>query len=473
MCVNTSVFEQFAPYTNVAELMQYSAMPLRKCVRVNTLRMSVADFIEYAKVKHWQLESVPWCAEGFFIDRTDYAIALGKDLLHQLGYFYIQEASSMLPPVLLDPKPGELVLDMSAAPGSKTTQMAAMMHNKGLIIANDVQPKRLKTLQSACYRLGALNTLLMQKNGQWYGSHMTERFDKVLCDAPCSALGTIRKDHDAISLSTDSSVEHLANIQKALLVSACMAVKPEGFVVYSTCTLTVEENEAIIAYIFEKFPNVFELREPDFSWAKKAVEESVIVQNATSTVLGPMLRLWPQTYNTEGFFSAVLYKKQSIVPYKKGDALHRRERPLSASEVRKVTSDILEQFGTNFLRPNESLSEWEGILYASTTYAQDLPLPNRNYSLGVPYAKLLRNNRARLLNTIAVIRGQESQKNVVHIQQDEANALLSGENISCASNLNGDVVLLYNTHCLGIGVAHDGMMKNTIDRELIQANVVV
>lgn len=465
-----NVFKQFAEFTDVNELIEYSSMPLRKCIRVNTLLISVKDFKNYAKKHNWQLTPVPWCTEGFFVEREDTATALGKDLLHQLGYFYIQEASSMLPPVLLDPKPGELILDMSAAPGSKTTQMAAVMESRGLIIANDVQPKRLKTLQSACYRLGATNTLLMQKNGQWYGQNMAERFDRVLCDAPCSALGTVRKDPEAIALSSESTVEHLVRVQTELLDSACQAVKKEGTVVYSTCTLTVAENEQVVQTILERYPDVFELVKPAAAWAKQALAESNIVQKATGTV-GPMLRLWPQTYNTEGFFCAVLRKKKSLTKVTPTKPVPRREAMLSKKRVEQYTKSITDQFGTNFIAYNESLSEWEGMLYLVTTYGQTLNLPNRNYSLGVPYGKLLKNNTVRLSDDVAKIRGHLATKGIVLVTQEELATLLQGKNVACNPSVHGDVLVKYEDFTLGVCSAQRGVLKNTLDRELIKQYV--
>jgi 16S rRNA (cytosine1407-C5)-methyltransferase len=467
--MNTTIFNQFADYTNIDDVAKYSAMPLRKCLRVNTLLLSVEAFKYYAVKKQWQLEPVLWCAEGFFIERPEQSEALGRDVLHQLGYFYIQEASSMLPPVLLDAQPGELILDMSAAPGSKTTQLAAMMEGRGLVIANDIQPKRLKTLQTACHRLGATNTVLTQKNGQWFGQHMAERFDRVLCDAPCSALGTVRKDPDAISLSTENTVTTLAHIQHELLDSACKAVKKDGIIVYSTCTLTLEENEAIVESVLQKYPDVFELVAPEQEWAAAAIEQSAIVQKAT-TQIGPMLRLWPQTYNTEGFFSAVLRKKRSLVPKQVTTPVARRERTISKGRVLEFTADIKKRFGTNFIRYNESLSEWEGIVYLVTTYGQTLNVPNRNYSLGVPYGKMLKNNTIRIGNDIARLRGAEAKQNIVLVNQEELQTLLQGKNVTCNPTLQGDVIVQYEGYSLGTCTAQKGVLKNTLDREFIKLN---
>ena len=229
--------DRYAVFTDLQVLQEISKKPLRKSLRVNTLKSSLEEVKKWGEKQGWKLNPVPWCREGFFVERTDEK-ALGKDLLHQLGAIYLQEAASMLPVELLDPKPGEEILDLCAAPGSKTTQIAAKMENTGVIVANDVQEKRLWTLHAALQRAGILNTILTSKNGEWFGGHLTECFDRVLCDAPCSAQGIARKDPDALKLGTPKHIEKLKQMQLKLLEAAIHATKIGGRIVYSTCTLT-------------------------------------------------------------------------------------------------------------------------------------------------------------------------------------------------------------------------------------------
>jgi 16S rRNA (cytosine1407-C5)-methyltransferase len=172
-------FDRYAEFTDLNALNESSAKPLRKSMRVNTLKSTPAEFLKWAKAKDWMTAPVPWCPEGFFVDRENRDEALGKDLLHVLGHTYMQEAASMLPVALLDPKPGDTVLDMSAAPGSKTSQIAARMNGKGVLIANDVQEKRIWSLLSNLQRCGVINVVVSRKVGQWFAGNMTERFDRV------------------------------------------------------------------------------------------------------------------------------------------------------------------------------------------------------------------------------------------------------------------------------------------------------
>ena len=183
-----------------------SRRPLRPSLRVNLLKTSVQAFKERADKRRWKLEQVPWCNEGFFVEAAKNE-TIGRDLLHRIGYFYIQEAASMLPVALLDPKPGEKILDLCAAPGSKTTQIASKMQGKGVVVANDVQEKRLWVLRSSLQRSGVTNAIVTKRVGQGFAK-WTEQFDRVLCDAPCTALGTSRKDSDAILKMNDAGIRN-------------------------------------------------------------------------------------------------------------------------------------------------------------------------------------------------------------------------------------------------------------------------
>ncbi|TSC58296.1 MAG: Ribosomal RNA small subunit methyltransferase F, partial [Candidatus Peregrinibacteria bacterium Greene0416_62] len=265
MAVSSNLFiplDRYAPFTDLVALKAASARPLRKCIRVNTLKTTVEEVLHRASEQGWKLTPVPWCPEGFFIDREDRTEALGKDLLHLLGHVYLQEASSMLPPVMLGAKPGEAVLDMCAAPGSKTTQIAAAMSGRGLIVANEVQEKRMWTLNTACQRSGVTNVILTKKVGQWFGKQMTEQFDRVLCDAPCTAQGTVRKDSDALNFCGSENIAKMARLQMELLEAAIHATKVGGTIVYSTCTLTPEENEGVVLNTMNKFCDQLEVIDP-------------------------------------------------------------------------------------------------------------------------------------------------------------------------------------------------------------------
>lgn len=476
-------FDRYAPVTDLALLRQYSDKPLRKSLRVNTLKSTVEDFKRWAAEKKWAIEQVPWCPEGFFIAREDRSQALGKDLLHLFGHAYMQEAASMLPVALLDPQPGENVLDMSAAPGSKTTQTAARLRNTGVIVANDVQEKRLWTLKSALHRAGATNVIVTRKVGQWFARHMAERFDRVLCDAPCTAQGTARKDSDALQYCSIGNIGKMAKLQRELLESAVHAAKVGGRIVYSTCTLTPEENEEVVASILRKFPGQVEVVDPctNGEWRmenekfvlQKAIEDSWKVQDYLRThspfsiLNSPFIRLWPQTYDTEGFFCAVLQKTAHTLHREGLPYEHFQEEELPKARTAKIGAVLDERYGTSFLEEEDRLFQRGEQLLLATRAVAAFGLPVPDYALGIPFALRLDDERIRLSHEAATLRGMMATDNAFELTQEQIDALLDGKDTTCPPELRGDVLLRYRGIPIGLGLARDGHLKNRLPRWVV------
>ncbi|MEK7136833.1 MAG: hypothetical protein AAB853_00970, partial [Patescibacteria group bacterium] len=434
-------------------------------------------------------------------------VAFGRDLLHQLGHTYIQEAASMLPVELLDPQPGDAVLDLCAAPGSKTTQIAAHLRSRGdyggqaamtdplsprerdrvrgVIIANDTQEKRLWVLKQALHRSGVTNAIVTKKEGEWFGKHMTERFDRVLVDAPCSAQGIFRKDPGAAAFSHPKKIEKFASIQRRLLEAGIHAAKVGGRIVYSTCTLTPEENELIVAEMLEKFAgkveavDIQELRIKNQELGirlGKAAEDSHSVQKIlipNSKFLIPSLRLWPQTYDTEGFFCAVL---QKIAPTREVvlmETIPFLERKLSENEVQKIRLSLEEQFGTSFLAESDSLFERGNLILLTNGDVANFPLPVRDYSIGLPFAKRIKGAAVhepllRITNDLVMLRGNRATKNIRDITDPELAELLRGKDLPCDPALAGDQILRWRDLPIGLGRAGGGTLRNRLNRTLLQ-----
>lgn len=473
-----AAFERYAGFTDLSALNEFSKRPLRKSVRVNTVKTTIDTFKKHAAEKGWKLEQVPWSKEAFFIDRENREQALGTDLQHLIGHFYMQEAASMLPPELLQPEPGETMLDMSAAPGSKTSQMGAKMRGKGVIIANDVQEKRLWTLKSALHRTGVHNNIVTKKVGQWFAKHMTERFDRVLCDAPCSAQGTIRKDSDALDYCSMENIEKMARLQFQLLESAIHAAKVGGRIVYSTCTLTPEENESIVLQMIERFPTQIEVLDPrTFDIAPTgfwdvSINDSIAVQKSLNTQRElPLIRLWPQTYDTEGFFCAVLWKKESTKDVLPMEWLHFQEKPLSRKNMEEVAAKIEERYGSSLLLEGDRLFErgGESIILATEEVAA-YGLPVEDYALGMPYGKKLKDGRVLIDHELATLRGYLANKNTFELNDTQVADLLSAKDIDCPDGLRGHTLLQYRGSCIGIGLAKEGRMKNNLPRWMVKYN---
>lgn len=477
ICVFTA-FDRYAGFTDLSALNEFSAKPLRKSIRVNTIKTTVESFMEQAQEKGWKLDPVPWSEGAFFIDRENREQALGTDLLHLVGHFYMQESASMLPPELLQPQPGETIFDMSAAPGSKTSQMGAKMQGEGVIIANDVQEKRLWTLKSSLHRSGVHNNIVTKKVGQWFSKHMTERFDRVLCDAPCSAQGTIRKDSDALNYCSIDNIEKMARLQFQLLESAIHSAKVGGRIVYSTCTLTPEENESVVMQMLERFPGQIEIVDPrtlniapDGFW-DAAINDSIKVQESIgSKAKIPLLRLWPQTYDTEGFFCAVIQKNASTRDVVPMEWMHFQERPISKKNMKEIASQVEERYGSDFLDDYDRIFERGGeSLLLSTAEVESYGLPLENYSLGIPFGKKLKDGRVLIDHELATLRGHRATKNRFDLDDDEVKQLLDAKDIDCPADLNGHVMLVHRGFCIGHGLAKSGRLKNNLPRWMVKYN---
>ena len=293
------------------DFIKYSTAYIRKSIRVNTLKISVNELVKRLE-KNWALAQVPWCDEGFWIDykaelSEDKRYDIGNTLEHQLGYIYVQDAASMIPPVVLEPRPGELVLDMCSAPGSKASQISAMMKNKGLLIANDIKGDRLKALGINLQRMGVSNALITQMLGHRFRKSNLG-FDKVLVDAPCSGTGTIRRSLKILTMWGPGMVKKMASQQKQMIASGFEALKPGGTLVYSTCTMEPEEDEGVVSWLLEHYPDA-RVEEINLD-IKRSPAITEFGGEKYNPEVSKCLRIWPQDNDTEGFFIARIKKLQ-------------------------------------------------------------------------------------------------------------------------------------------------------------------
>ena len=298
--------ERYEKLTDFSEFKKYSLSFLRRSIRVNTIKISV-DELKKRLEKNWNLEQIPWCNEGFYIEhikkeRRD----IGNLIEHSLGYFYIQEAASMIPPLVLGPKENDAVLDIAASPGSKSTQIAALMNNKGILIANDYTTQRIKPLSLNIQRCGITNCIITLMQGQWFKRSNIE-FDKILVDAPCSGTGTIRKSLKTLRIWNPNMIKRLSITQKQLIETAFGILKQNETMVYSTCSLEPEENEAVVDFLINKYENA-KLEEIKLENIKRSEPILEFENNKYNEEVKKCLRIWPQDNDTEGFFVAKIKK---------------------------------------------------------------------------------------------------------------------------------------------------------------------
>ncbi len=291
--------ERYSQLTDWKVFEEINNLPLRKSIRINTLKISVEE-VKKRLLKN-NLVQVPWCKEGFWIEHEK-GVAVGNLLEHQLGYFYIQEAASMIPPIVLNPQPGEIILDLCAAPGSKTTQIAQYMQNKGAIVANDITGDRLSSLGINIQRMGITNVIISMISGE----KLIGVYDRILLDAPCSGTGTIRKSLKTVKLWNPDLIRRLQKLQKKLMMHAYNnLLKKGGTIVYSTCSLEPEENEEVISYLIMNSDARIEEIILDI---KRSPAITSFGGKEYSEEVKKCLRLWPQDNDTEGFFVCKIKK---------------------------------------------------------------------------------------------------------------------------------------------------------------------
>lgn len=282
-------------------------------IRCNTLKIKPAELKARLEAKGWTIfQPAPTHPEVMRITNQLGPGELGNAMEHILGYYYVQELSSMLSVIALQPKPGELVFDLCAAPGSKSGQLAAAMENKGTLIANEVKLDRLRILSATLERCGATNCIMTRDDA----IGLTNRFadhgikaDRILLDAPCSGEGTLRSSPKTFLMWNHRVVDKMGRLQKKLMASALRALKKDGILLYSTCTHSPFENEAVVDFALKNFPVKLETitlpiktRPGVTSWQGETYSPEVTKCH----------RLYPQDNDSEGFFVAKLILTEDI-----------------------------------------------------------------------------------------------------------------------------------------------------------------
>ena len=300
------------PPEKLASVLESFAQRRPTTIRVNTLKSEVQalkeDLISHGAI----LESVDWNPLAFIV-KSPQLRELTSFEAYKNGQLYVQSLSSMLPPLVLDPKTGEKILDIAAAPGSKTTQMAAMMNNVGEIVANDTSHVRRYRLQANLEMQGVTIGKIEKMDGRSIWQEYPEYFDKTLVDVPCSMEGRfLGSDAKTYKDWSPKKVKILSNLQRWLLRSAISATKLGGVIVYSTCTLSPEENEGVIDWILQKEAGNVELLPID---VPNLTEDAAVIQWGEKTYnpeVSKCARILPSE-TMEGFFVAKLRKTSSNV----------------------------------------------------------------------------------------------------------------------------------------------------------------
>jgi 25S rRNA (cytosine2870-C5)-methyltransferase len=285
--------------------MDASDRPRPLVIRANTIKVTRKDLIDALSKRGVNLEAVEWSKVAIKV--TESTVPIGATPEYLAGYYMLQAAASLNPVMALGPLPGERVLDMSSAPGGKTSYIAQLMKNSGTVLANDLKAQRQKATVANLHRLGVKNTIVCCYDGRKIPK-IIRGFDRVLLDAPCSGLGIISRDQTVKLQRTLKDVQRLAHLQKELLCAAVDACDPNsktgGIIVYSTCSISTEENEQVVQYILQKrhvrlIETGLEVGRPGFTRYK---------ERRFHPSLALTRRFYPHVHNMDGFYVAKFKK---------------------------------------------------------------------------------------------------------------------------------------------------------------------
>lgn len=426
-------------------------------LRLNTLKIEPPLFERLFGEK---LTPVPWVPEGYYYED----LAPGKHPYYHAGLFYIQEPSAMMPARVLSPAPGERVLDLCAAPGGKTTQLACMMKNGGLIVSNDISPKRVKALVKNVELMGITNALVTNETPERLAHAFPEFFDRILLDVPCSGEGMFRKDREAIQSYSRYKSEACVAMQRAIFEQAYAMLKPGGTLVYSTCTFNPDENERNMAFFVKKY-HLEPQRIPDFpGWERSRGEWS----GDDSEKFSAGLRLWPHKARGEGHFVFLLKKTGSI-----RNAKDRAKVPLGAKMspersgticTSKEAERALEAFRA-FEQENMN-TFLNGVFHIRDGSLFRLPpalreVPNLRWEKAGLYLGEFRNGRFEPSGSLAVAMKTENFKWVLNLPLTDHRVIryLKGETLIHEGE-KGYVAVCVDGFPLGWGKQDAGTLKN-------------
>lgn len=294
------LYEMYSPVT-VDKILLGMTDDRYLTLRVNTIKYNIYDLMKYFRERNIKFERIPWYSDALVIKN-----AKEKDIqkldIYEKGYIYFQSLSSMVPPLALNPKKGEKILDMTAAPGSKTTEMAALMENDGEILANELDKIRCERLKYNVQMQGADIVTVINRRGEKLGDEYVEAFDKVLLDAPCSGEGRfVATKVQTYRGWSEKIVNDLVKLQKKLFESAYKALKHGGVMVYSTCTINRYENEKLLDWALENF---------DIQIKNVGLEIKDVIPGDNTGInkdVNKAIKILPSK-SMEGFFVSLIYK---------------------------------------------------------------------------------------------------------------------------------------------------------------------
>lgn len=455
-------------------------------LRFNTQKGNLAEEISRYQ-ERFGLKQVPWCREGFYYQADSRP---GKSALHEAGAYYIQEPSAMAVVAVLNPQPGERILDLCAAPGGKSTHLADRMQGKGLLVSNEIHPARAKILAQNIERMGIAHAVVTNEAPENLALRFPEFFDRIVVDAPCSGEGMFRKDEEARNQWSPDHVKMCAKRQQGILDQAAAMLRPGGRMVYSTCTFAPEEDEEQIADFLSRHPEFSIVELP-----KEQIPEGISMAHPEwSRIACPELihtfRIWPHKAEGEGHYLALLQKagadlsdsresgdfgadqadflkKDTEKSDKKGKKNDRKKKTSASSgKLGKEQLALWQEFENDTLTAPVPCENPEGrILFGEQLYQLPAGMPDlaglRVLRPGL-HLGTIKKNRLEPAHALALALDPENVRRRVDYPADsqEIRTYLGGGTLPCEASEKGWVLVCADGFSLGWAKATGGNLKN-------------
>lgn len=467
--------KQILPENEVEDYLRDCTDPLPRTIRWNTI--DPLQVTSYKLQEHipngWNFKPLPEMPSVGFLDREDHKeLPLGHTPQHFSGRLYSATLSSLLAVEVLNPEPGDTVLDCCGAPGSKTSFLADKMKNQGLLVANEMDGKRLQKLNHNLNRMGVLNTLIVQYDGSQIDRFIGEKFDKILLDAPCSSEGFGRKDSSFFEKSWDiSHVYEMAKIQKKLILSAFRMLKPGGTMVYSTCTGAPEENEMVVQHLLDHYGDSIEMQTIDIGsiphheglshWDNRDIEQEI-----SSKVKRFYPHLRSKTWDSEGFFISLIKKKNTLGHEGDNGFFSCPYKILKTHESNNIFTQIKKRLGVDLDKSQYNiLKHSDGALILTTPETAEFCTIFPHKQVGL----LMLDKHGNPGTEFAIHFGKHSPF-AIELTEEQTISWFKGQDISPDHDFDpGTIVFLKQGDCgLGWGKClKGGKIKNKVPRGLI------
>lgn len=444
--------EEYEDYLKCFEEKHYSGL------RVNTLKITPEEF---EKICPFEIKRIPWIENGYYYDAKDEQPA--RHPYYYAGLYYIQEPSAMTPANLLPITPGDKVLDLCAAPGGKSTELAAKLKGEGILVANDISNSRAKALLKNIELFGVQNAVVVSEAPGKLVQYFEGYFDKILVDAPCSGEGMFRKSPTIMKNWEQYGVDYYNKLQKEIILQAAKMLKPGGKMLYSTCTFSKEENEGTIAFLLDqckdfKILNPLELKgeQPGVSYEGFDFGRPELAGGLED--VKNSIRLWPHRIHGEGHFICLLEKEGS--PHNNGIAKERY--PFDTKMEKKLSAEaitFLDSLGINIDYNRMELREDRlFLLPEGVPSLKGLRIMRPGLLLGE-----MKKNRFEPSQALACVLKPQDYKRLLEFKENNPDVIkyLKCETIQASSEFeDGYHLVCVDSHPLGWGKLTGTTLKN-------------